>query len=120
MTTSRALRGVIIHASAVGLSKFRMLTRGYCVASSSCGLNNVTLTSEMHFPLLRRHVVSFFLWSTCELIPAFHCVVRAAIFMHGIYGILRIFQIFLHDLRIAISLLFGCDASQFDFLCFLD
>ena len=34
----RPRRGVIIRAGVVNLCKFRMLTRGYCVGSSSCGL----------------------------------------------------------------------------------
>ena len=43
---SRPLFGVILHASAVSWSKFRILTRGYRVGSSNCGLNNVPLISE--------------------------------------------------------------------------
>ena len=43
----RSPRGVIFHASAVSLSNFRMLTRGYRVGSSGCGLHKVPLISKI-------------------------------------------------------------------------
>ena len=63
-----------MHASAVSLSKFKMLTRRYRVGCSSCGLNNVPLISELRLRLLVGHFVDF-LWFTV------HGFSRAAAFL---------------------------------------
>ena len=46
LASGHQLRRMIIHASAVNLSKFRMFARWYRVGSSNCSLNNIPLVSN--------------------------------------------------------------------------
>ena len=57
--THRSVRKIIDRVQRT--KKFRMLTRGYRVGSCGCGVNDVSLSSELRLPLLRRHVVDFLL-----------------------------------------------------------
>ena len=72
------LGAVIFHASAVILSKFRMLTRGYRVGSSSCGLNSAPLITELRLPLLWRHFVDL-PRSACDVVPPVPAVICAVV-----------------------------------------
>ena len=57
MARGRPLHRLIIHSSAVSLSKFRMLTRRCRVGSSSCSLNNFPLVPKLRPPSLLRFFV---------------------------------------------------------------
>ena len=107
--SGRPLREVIFHASAVSLSKSRMLTRGYRVGSSSCGLNDVPQISELRVPLLRRLVVDF-LWSTCDSVPTCQwfrtcgCVLHAhtvlCVFISSIYKTCELFLLCFSEMKL--------------------
>ena len=97
------------------MSKFRMLTRWYRVESSSCRLNHIPLVPKLRLPLLRRHFVGFPRF-TCDCVPIFHGFVRAAC----TYDSLRLFPIYLHNLRDCSSVPSGNDALRFGDLGLLD
>ena len=95
-----------------------MLTCGYRVGSS-CGLNKIPLIHELRLSLLQRHLMSL-LWSTCDVIPTFHCLVRVAVFLHALTVFCVRYQFPLKNMRVAFSVRLGCDASRLDTLCVLD
>ena len=72
-----------IHSRAVSMSKFRMLTRGFPVASSGYSLNNIPPVPKLRLPLLRRHFVGFSR-STFDFVSNLHCFERAAVFLHAL------------------------------------
>ena len=59
LASGHHLRRLIIHASAVSMSKFRMLTRWNRVRSSGCGLHIMPPISKLRLPLVRGHLVNF-------------------------------------------------------------
>ena len=59
LASGHHLRRLILHASAVSMSKFRMLTRWNRVRSSGCGLHNMPPISKLRLPLVRGHLVNF-------------------------------------------------------------
>ena len=60
-----------------------MLSRGYRVGSSGCGLYKVPLVSESRLRLLRRHCVDV-RKTICDVVPTFHGFVRASDFSHAL------------------------------------
>ena len=91
------LLGMIIHASAVSLSKFRVLTRKCRVGSAGYGLNNVPLIFELRLSL-RRHSGEFPA-AHLRLDPSFPSLRTCGCFPACTHFYLRIFQILLHNLQ---------------------
>ena len=114
LASGRPLRGMMDRASAVSLSKFRIITRGYRVGSAGCSLNILPLISKLRLPLLWRHFVHFFCGSLCDLVPAFLCVVRATVFWHA----LTVICVLYHPSRMVSSVLFEqrCSAVWYSVL----
>ena len=83
LASGRPLHSLIVHSSAMNLSKFRMLTRWHRVGSFSCSLNNIPLVTQLRLPLLWRHVEGF-ARSTCGLCPTYGGFVRAVVFLHAL------------------------------------
>ena len=85
------LRGVVIHASAVKLSKIRRLTRGYRVGFFCCGPNNITLVPKLRLLFLR-------------LSPNFPSFRTCGCFLVCPHVSLRLLPINLHTLRFFLCL----------------
>ena len=113
LDSGRPLRRLIIHASAVSLSKFRILPRWYRVGSSSCGLNNRQLCSQ---------IASAFAAASCcgfsgvhlRLGPNFPRFRTCGHLLACTHGSLRLFSIFMHNLRTCSFVPFGSDALRVD------
>ena len=82
-------------------------------------LNNVPRVPNVRLHLLRRHCVGP-LKSTCDLVPTFHGFVRASCFLACTCGTLRLFPLYLYNLRIYVFVLFEIDASRHGGLRLLD
>ena len=75
LASGHHLRRLIIHASAVSWSKFRMLTRWNRVGSSGCGLHNMPAFgagSSCEFPSFVFDVL-FMFQASCDYVPAKSC-----------------------------------------------
>ena len=110
LASGRPLHRLVIHSSAVSLSKFRMLTRWYRIGSSSCSLNNFPLVPNLRLSF-RRHFVDF-PRSTCAFVPTFQFFRTCGYFLACTYDSLRLFHIYLHDLRNSNCVPSGNDAAN--------
>ena len=97
-----------------------MLARWYRIGSSSCSLQNSPLVPNSRLPLLRRHVVTTFPRSPCDVVPTFHGFVRTALFLHALTTVGVLSSIYLHNLRNSYFVPSGNDALRFDDLGLLD
>ena len=104
------------------------LTRWACRSSECWRMGNVfdllavvwtsvPLIFELRLQLLRRHLLGF-LGSTCDLVPAFHRFLRAAVFLHAPTEIC-VFSNRSAQLEACFSVFLGSDALRFDVLCIL-
>ena len=83
LASGRPLHSLIVHSSAMNLSKFKMLTRWHRVGSFSCSLKNIHWFTNCACLCCGGHVEGF-ARSTCGLCPTYGGFVRAVVFLHAL------------------------------------
>ena len=114
MAGGHPLHRLILHSSAVSMSKFRMLTRWCRVGSSSCSSNTIPLVPKVRLPLLRLHFVVFRgpLATVSQLFIFSYVRLK---FLHAL-EIVCVFPIYVHNVRHSCSVRTGNDASRLGIL----